>query len=1614
MEMYDDLPRICPSCSYEDDDPYTSLEANCPMCNINFDEAVAEAARKKEEEQLRQQQEEERLKKLKEDEAEWRQRRSETESENAKNFDPSFIAQARRRSLAAQTEAQARELEILQQAQHNRDREDARVRALRLQEELTEARRVKDDDEARSSRMKAEEEGARVRRARAVEEARALRIEAERRVQAVREEEARRLSITQRIPAVSTVSSIGVRDSVSSITNQVSNPNVSSVSASASQSLSSSAPAALLHMLSTLPRSPLTVYITGMPETPVGKTSIKRVLQEGLEYMELNAHVTLQDDCLPPSGSSSSEGHVLVLSVYDICNEKSFDFSVNDQCKKFASEFQTVLVGNKVDLEYWRQVKVEKAVEAIKTVGASTVRSAKASGQEVGSLDYLEVSAHTGLHVGFLMDMVLKNLFAPHFNRELVNQLMTESIQEEVGSDPELMPYFRMLSVGVAAEAVALRMTADGVRRRVLLSRFPRVEYIPTLELDISSGSEISSSDVSYDDSSSDSSNESRGSIEENLIFEERDARVRGRKKAGKELSRDIREVEKKLKIFEDNFDRKSPFDLDLWNTYGSRKKEESTWQGRKSRRNDLSDVGGGDGAEGGGAPRGGKKARKMSNEKEKMKPVPRRSRSLERDMAKPLPRPSGGLPPSSSSSSSAAPLAPPPPPPVTGHVSVTTRLERQLEEERELSELIEKVQDLNNMSASISAELQEQNQLLVNIEESVDVSKDNLQMNNLRQAVCDYGEDDDDDYDDDENMWENEVLDEEPEEEEMEEWAQKEDICMDYLPDDDEIGVDKGDIDLASAEKRIDSVKNIMHMNIDQVIERGESLDYLVQSSDDLQHHAQFFKKESKRLKRSMALQNCLCCCCIICVKSADMCANAWRACIRNSVASASKCSSSLMGVLRSLLPKKSLMDNVLADTENAFQTLAKSLNYLIGSNDKFNCLGAAYFYMFGVWHKILAWVVSCALILSSTVIMILPSFFTLLIVRTSTIEKESKSFGIRQETIRYEKKEQSALRWVRIILRSLPMTAYLVFLPYFLVYRVFPSVTNDQITLLLVGYLAGIIVLQVLGSVRVFHSWKTRDTTVPKAPDMYYMETIEEKKGTMSCLTKCCQSSTGQSFDALDNDDCTDEKSTKVRQLKKKTPVPVPPNTFTKSAANIIVLFSLSLEYFQMASFSLQSNPLDGDSALESGGGVLLAPTAAPTVEPDDDFWGTTMFDSVYIKVAMDSDLTITFMWAAVGAVALLVVVFATQFLFELKLYGRLLQRVEDKDEAKDSFFFSFTGAIVYGHGKPNNISKRVRLVVSVLSDALFLVISMQLLAVLACDFDDADSEPTLRAKESVVCWVGEHALLATLSLIAYAFYVPLSIMITPMLMEVPSPEGKDKPKDEGVAFLKLYLMTINVVKSVMLVVAVLGPQSVSALVIATILSSLLLGCITVAWYSRQDISSLPYFSAVHPCNMAFINYWKAASYTTSVVSAVIVVIFHSLENSSSEFVSQRSLTDTLITSWVCIIIIYLVMYRQHYNNVKPRRQLVADLISYPFQWRDLRETTEESNELLWWNDGENTERLRRIPGFFVSPWQDYCLGNLSPTGASPVAPAQSHVEDVRGQALSYRLMQHYSPAN
>ena len=183
-----------------------------------------------------------------------------------------------------------------------------------------------------------------------------------------------------------------------------------------------------------------------------------------------------------------------------------------------------------------------------------------------------------------------------------------------------------------------------------------------------------------------------------------------------------------------------------------------------------------------------------------------------------------------------------------------------------------------------------------------------------------------------------------------------------------------KQSLGLLALEEELELTKSIMMTNMEKVMERSEKLDQIQDKSELLSAQAGTFKKSSHTLKRKMAIADCA-----MCLTSVFCCPCFF--------------ADWLWGYLKSLSTKASLFDNVLADTENAFQSLAKLLVYLKEWTEL--ALSPCLYVLFGGLLNLLSGIVSFVVVLSSTIVLILPSFFTLLIVRTSTVEKESKAFG-------------------------------------------------------------------------------------------------------------------------------------------------------------------------------------------------------------------------------------------------------------------------------------------------------------------------------------------------------------------------------------------------------------------------------------------------------------------------------------------------------------------------------------------------------------------------------------------------------------------------------------------
>jgi hypothetical protein len=189
-----------------------------------------------------------------------------------------------------------------------------------------------------------------------------------------------------------------------------------------------------------------------------------------------------------------------------------------------------------------------------------------------------------------------------------------------------------------------------------------------------------------------------------------------------------------------------------------------------------------------------------------------------------------------------------------------------------------------------------------------------------------------------------------------------------------------------ADIQAELGEVKNILRENINSLLDRSESIESVQETSDSLAQQSLQFKKASAKLKEAQIL-------------STRKCTSSLRTCCCSILHVPFNCYSGIMQTIRQFSKRSALFDNVLADTENAFQTLAKFLSFL----DCISSRSRSFVKMciYGFWLKLITWILSMLVTISSAVVLILPSFFTLLIVRTNVVGKESKAFGGNDEDI-------------------------------------------------------------------------------------------------------------------------------------------------------------------------------------------------------------------------------------------------------------------------------------------------------------------------------------------------------------------------------------------------------------------------------------------------------------------------------------------------------------------------------------------------------------------------------------------------------------------------------------
>jgi len=270
------------------------------------------------------------------------------------------------------------------------------------------------------------------------------------------------------------------------------------------------------------------------------------------------------------------------------------------------------------------------------------------------------------------------------------------------------------------------------------------------------------------------------------------------------------------------------------------------------------------------------------------------------------------------------------------------------------------------------------------------------------------------------------------------------------------------------------------------------------------------------------------------------------------------------------------------------------------------------------------------------------------LLLTRTTHVELEATSFNERQDIIEQETVKQKTGRILVLVFEALLIAGMLISLPVVINFVIIPHFGPGNTSSLSIGiYCLVILLFQVLGTTRSFMS--------------FFKKKIRKEN--------------------QENPPPSTERSSGAKKPLWKDPLRILRAGWFAAA---IVLLSLCLEFLQLSLFPFVSEEIV-ESLVNST--ELRTPVEAILTARDVVYLNVTLFDAIF--------------WISEGLVLLLLSLFCIQFMHELHLFA-LMKRLSQtgsatqKKVAREYFFFSFVGSVVYSHGEPRQMSRRLTAII------------------------------------------------------------------------------------------------------------------------------------------------------------------------------------------------------------------------------------------------------------------------------------------------------------------------------
>jgi hypothetical protein len=522
---------------------------------------------------------------------------------------------------------------------------------------------------------------------------------------------------------------------------------------------------------------------------------------------------------------------------------------------------------------------------------------------------------------------------------------------------------------------------------------------------------------------------------------------------------------------------------------------------------------------------------------------------------------------------------------------------------------------------------------------------------------------------------------------------------------------------------------------------------------------------------------------------------------------------------------------------------------------------------------------VVAIVLVAAICVLVVLPTFFAVLVVRMVKVETTKASFVKRAAVLAGESAAEHTARIGRLFLRSLPLSLLLVAAPPVVVLVVIPDADGDALRREIgfyatLAFVSIVVVLQLQGTVRAIVTFKASEVAARKTSenakvvvkawwrklrarrsdgDSHFAAVLGELPhlGIAAPTFDAAEFSlAGFGGDAVKLPDFAAPWPTALQLQLPYVPLPAAPWYRNAALYLSIAVEALQLSFFAMR-FAVAAPRIDVSAPRFNA-------AAAWGAWADEHFVPAVFihFGDPTLRVPAVGDVHLLMSWGSAALVLLLVLVIVGRMMLEMWRYeaaqhdaaaiagasasltingdvedGVAAEMAAAVGEAEGAFFHGFLGSILYGHGNPKAVPPLLCTVVQLLCDTLFFSVVGNLGMSLSC-FVDGQAHVT--AAPSVQCWGAAHRASMTASLVAFGFFVPLSIMVAPVLAEANKAGSKG-----AVKLAKPYTMVSTAAKVIVVMFTVLASQRVLPCMIAALALNVFLVLLIAVWSGRTVLA-------------------------------------------------------------------------------------------------------------------------------------------------------------------------------